>query len=590
MTTLQKLFPDIVLGKLAAPADHPGYLYDGFNPSTQTLPKGHTKAPGRRPFGVETVFERDVGIKLRDGVTIYTDIFRPATSNNEAGKVPAVIPWSPYGKTGRGPQNYDTMGPFRMGIPLDRTSGYEKFEAPDPAEWAERGYAIINVDARGAGDSEGDIVFWGQQEAEDIYDVVDWVYRQPWCNGSVAFAGNSWLAISQINFASRFSHPAVKALAPWEALTDVYRQNVIRGGVPRIKFVEMILKGFAGHSRAENFGEMYSKHPFHDDYWEDKTFKVENIKDVPMYLTASYSTGIHSEGSFHTFMKAQTKQKWLRVHASQEWHDIYRDEINDELQQFYDHYCKGIDNGWKDTPRFRLSLLGFNGSPAKTIVERPEETWPIPRTKEVKYYLDSTQKKLSTSPLQDEASASYEAHSLTDTVDFTFKFEKYTELAGYPVVKVWMSCKEKDDMDVHVQIRKVSRDGRPLKYLNYPCPIPEEEVADTNVAKFLGPDGMLRASSSCTNEYRDGRPFYTLTRSEPIPAGTVVPLEIPIWPIGMVFEEGESVMLRIAGHDLRLPEVERLRPTEPIDENIGRHVVHTGGRYDSHVILPVISQ
>lgn len=174
--------------------------------------------------------------------------------------------------------------------------------------------------------------------------------------------------------------------------------------------------------------------------------------------------------------------------------------------------------------------------------------------------------------------------------DFTFKFEKYTELAGYPVVKVWMSCKEKDDMDVHVQIRKVSRDGRPLKYLNYPCPIPEEEVADTNVAKFLGPDGMLRASSSCTNEYRDGRPFYTLTRSEPIPAGTVVPLEIPIWPIGMVFEGGESVMLRIAGHDLRLPEVERLRPTEPIDENIGRHVVHTGGRYDSHVILPVISQ
>lgn len=34
---------------------------------------------------------------------------------------------------------------------------------------------------------------------------------------------------------------------------------------------------------------MYSKRPFHDDYWEDKTFKVENIKDVPMYLTASYS-------------------------------------------------------------------------------------------------------------------------------------------------------------------------------------------------------------------------------------------------------------------------------------------------------------
>lgn len=34
---------------------------------------------------------------------------------------------------------------------------------------------------------------------------------------------------------------------------------------------------------------MYSKRPLHDDYWEEKTIKVENIKDVPLYLTASYS-------------------------------------------------------------------------------------------------------------------------------------------------------------------------------------------------------------------------------------------------------------------------------------------------------------
>ncbi|KAH7057415.1 Alpha/Beta hydrolase protein [Macrophomina phaseolina] len=579
MSILAQQFPDIVFEKLVPPAEHPGYLYDGFNPSKTVLPKGHTKAPGRRPFGVETLFEKDVGIKLRDAVTIYTDIFRPASSEDGNGRVPAVIPWSPYGKTGRGPQNYDTMGPYPMGIALDRTSGYEKFEAPDPAEWAERGYAIVNVDARGAGDSEGDICFWGQQEAEDIYDVVDWVHKQPWCNGSVAFAGNSWLAISQLNFASRFSHPAVKALAPWEAVTDVYRQHVIRGGVPRVKFIDMITEGFAGHNCVESMRGMYAKHPFHDSYWEDKTIKVENIKDVPLYLTASYSTGIHSEGSFHTFMKAQTQQKWLRVHASQEWHDIYRDEINDELQQFYDRYCKGADNGWEKTPRFRISLLGFNGSPAKSIIERAEEGWPIPRTKQIKYYLDSAQKKLVSAVPQSEASASYEAHSLTDTLDFTVTFDKYTELAGHPT----------DDIDVNVQIRKISRDGRPLKHLNYPCPVPEEDVPDTNVAKFLGPEGMLRASHSCTKEYRDGRPFYTSTRGEPIPAGTILPLEIPVWPIGMVFEKGEGVMLRVAGYDLRLPEVEMLRPTEPLDENIGRHVVHTGGKYDSHLVLPVIS-
>ncbi|KAL0261595.1 hypothetical protein SLS55_003025 [Diplodia seriata] len=576
MSTLEKRFPDIKFEKLVAPAQHPAYNYDGFHPSVQTLAKGWTKETGRRPFGVETIFEKEVSIKLRDGVKIYTDIFRPATSDHENGRVPAVIPWSPYGKSGRGikgPQSYDSMGPFRCGIPKERTSGFEKFEAPDPAEWVERGYAIINSDARGAGDSEGDVVFWGEQEAEDMYDVVDWVYKQPWCNGSVAFA-----------------HPAVKAFAPWEGMTDVYRQQAVRGGIPRVEFAEnVILKGFAGHGRVENMPGMYSKRPYHDDYWQDKTVKVENIKDVPLYLTASYSTGIHSEGSFHTFMKAQTKEKWLRVHAFQEWFDIYRPEVNDELQQYFDHYCKGIDNGWEKTPSFRISLLGFTGSPAKTIVERPEEAWPIPRTKEIKYYLDVSQKTLASSLPPAEASASYEAHSLTDTLDFTLTFPHRTELAGYPVVKLWMSCTAKDDMDVHVQIRKTGRDGRLLQSLNYPVPVDVTEVPDTNVAKYLGPDGMLRASHACTKEYRDGRPFYTSTRSESVPRGTVVPLEIPVWPIGMVFEEGEGVVLRVAGHDLRLPEVEWMRLTEPGDENVGRHVVYAGGGYDSYLVLPFIS-
>lgn len=105
MSTLEKEFPDIILAKLVPPAEHPAYKYDGFNPSVQTLPKGYTREPGRRPFGVDTVFQRDTAIKLRDGVTIYTDVFRPASSDEPGGKVPAVIPWSPYGKSGTGRLN-----------------------------------------------------------------------------------------------------------------------------------------------------------------------------------------------------------------------------------------------------------------------------------------------------------------------------------------------------------------------------------------------------------------------------------------------------------------------------------------------------
>jgi uncharacterized protein len=81
----------------------------------------------------------------------------------------------------------------------------------------------------------------------DMYDTVEWAAKQPWCDGSVAFAGNSWLAISQINLGSRFSHPALKALAPLEAMTDPYRDQMGRGGIPRAPFMRMIAGGMAGN-------------------------------------------------------------------------------------------------------------------------------------------------------------------------------------------------------------------------------------------------------------------------------------------------------------------------------------------------------
>lgn len=51
-------------------------------------------------------------------------------------------------------------------------------------------------------------------------------------------------------------------------------------------------------------------------------------------------------------------------------HDQYRHNV-DDLQRFYDRYCKNIDNGWeRDTPPVRLTLISFGG---KDVVERPEQ-------------------------------------------------------------------------------------------------------------------------------------------------------------------------------------------------------------------------
>lgn len=102
--------------------------------------------------------------------------------------------------------------------------------------------------------------------------------------------GNSWLAISQITFASRFNHPNLKAIAPWEGLTDPYKHHLCRGGKPAPgDFIELITGGFAGTGNVEDVGAMLKKRPQYDAYWESKAIVPENIRDIPMYLTASYS-------------------------------------------------------------------------------------------------------------------------------------------------------------------------------------------------------------------------------------------------------------------------------------------------------------
>jgi predicted acyl esterase len=164
---LNAKFPDLEFKQLLPAAKHPLFNFTGFEQSKRIIPKGHVRPPGKKPFPSDVVFDRDVAISMRDQIKIYADIFRPVDS--DTNKVPALIPWSPYGKTGTGPQRYEAMGPFNCGVQPEKTSGYEKFEAPDPAEWCERGYAIVNVDARGAGMSEVNISFFGIQEAEDIY-------------------------------------------------------------------------------------------------------------------------------------------------------------------------------------------------------------------------------------------------------------------------------------------------------------------------------------------------------------------------------------------------------------------------------------
>ncbi|MDN3207287.1 CocE/NonD family hydrolase [Pediococcus pentosaceus] len=66
-----------------------------FETKELILKKGEKIADGFKPLDTDIKMLKDIPVKLRDGVTIYTDIYLPITND----KVPTLIAWSPYGKS-----------------------------------------------------------------------------------------------------------------------------------------------------------------------------------------------------------------------------------------------------------------------------------------------------------------------------------------------------------------------------------------------------------------------------------------------------------------------------------------------------------
>lgn len=299
--------------------------------------------------------------------------------------------------------------------------------------------------------------------------------------------------------------------------------------------------------------------------------------------------------------RMKLNQGRLRIHATQEWHDIYQPESTDDLQRFMDHYLLDKNNGWELTPKVRASLLRFNG-PA--ITHRVEDDYPPSRTTYQTLYLDAETNRLSPEPASSEARCSYQADSWDDDgAFFTYTFDRYTELIGPSKVRLFMSAEEVDDMDVYVIIRKVDIEGNALITLNVPLKdqphgtVPDD-VDDMNLYKHNGPTGRLRASkralgqdpSLTEDQLKSQTPtelWFPYDKEEKVPRGTVVELNIAIWPAGIAFETGESMRLEIKGHDHHLHEVPNIQRALR-NLNQGTNTVHTGKRYPSHIVLPFI--
>ena len=251
------------------------------------------------------ICDQDVEIVMPDGIKLYTDIFRPDTTE----KIPVIICWSLYGK-----QQIKVMptpdGEWNVCGAADGTiSNMTKFEAADPGYWCKNGYAICNIDTRGAFNSEGDMYMWSSPDADDACHVIEWLAQQSWCNGKVALFGNSFLGISQWLIASK-RPPHLTCIAPWDATSDVYRDLCCTGGIPDQVAMKAVSYKSLGYHYIEDPGKMLEENPyFNCPYWQDKKLAVENIT-IPVYCAAGW-TGIHLRGTVRAFEQLGSTKKWI---------------------------------------------------------------------------------------------------------------------------------------------------------------------------------------------------------------------------------------------------------------------------------------
>ena len=158
--------------------------------------------------------ETNVPVPMRDGTTLYADLYRPAG----AGRYPVLLKRTPYGKQ---KPNYHSL-------------------YMDPVRAASRGYAVIFQDTRGRHASEGDFYPF-RHEVEDGFDTVEWCARQPWSDGNVGMFGNSYHGATQW-LAAIGAPPGLKAIAPMVTADSYYDSWTYLGGVFQLYWIS----GWAG--------------------------------------------------------------------------------------------------------------------------------------------------------------------------------------------------------------------------------------------------------------------------------------------------------------------------------------------------------
>ena len=349
----------------------------------------------------EVSVERGVAAKMRDGVTLRADIYRPKAD----GKFPVLLVRTPYDKT-----NETSFG-LRAAV---------------------RGYVVIAQDVRGRLTSEGEWYPF-KNESLDGYDTVEWAAALPYSNGKVGMFGGSYVGATQY-LAAIAKPPHLAGICPTVTASNYHDGWTYQGGAFEQWFDESWTSGLAldtmrrradkgmdalGGSKvlplisypvleapsatgiAPYFTDWLA-HPNYDNYWKQISIE-DHYADIQVpVLGVGAWYDIFLGGTLRNYVRLKTEAgteaarhgQRLKVtvggHAgggrkigAVDFGEKLETDGDEAMLRWYDWLLKGEANGVEKEKLVRIFVMGKNEW-------RDEDDWPLARAKSTRYYLHST--------------------------------------------------------------------------------------------------------------------------------------------------------------------------------------------------------
>jgi putative CocE/NonD family hydrolase len=351
----------------------------------------------------EVAIERDLPVRMRDGVTLRADICRPKAD----GKFPVLLTRTPYDK---------------------------KAVIDFCVKAAARGYVVVAQDVRGRYASEGEWYPF-KYESQDGYDTVEWAAALPYSNGKVGMFGGSYVGATQY-LAAIAKPPHLAGICPNYTASNYHDGWVYQGGAFEQWFNESWTTGLAlntisrhasSASDALNWTQKlpllsypvlqtppteglapyftdWLAHPSYDAYWKEWSIEDQYAQiQIPVFsLGAWYDiflggtltnyARLKKEAGTEASQRGQRLLIYVGGHAGG-WSDekVGAVDFGDKLPfdvgevtlRWYDSLLKGIVNGVDHEKPVKIFVMGKNDW-------REEDDWPLKRATPTRYYLRST--------------------------------------------------------------------------------------------------------------------------------------------------------------------------------------------------------